>query len=58
MTRKLYDIQGNYGQGWESVCCEDSRHEALDRLREYNDNERTYPHRIIVVHERLESPTD
>lgn len=33
-----YDIQGNYGQGWETECTESTRAEALQRLREYREN--------------------
>jgi hypothetical protein len=44
-----YDVQGNYGQGFETVCSEDSRKEALVRLREYRENEPEYPHRIVRV---------
>lgn len=34
-----YEIQGNYAHGWECVCSEDNRREALQRLREYRENE-------------------
>lgn len=42
-----WDIQGNYGQGWETVCSEDKRADALERLREYRENESQYSHRIV-----------
>lgn len=45
-TRDEWVVQGNYGQGWEDVCAEDSRRAALVTLREYGDNERQYPHRL------------
>lgn len=48
-TRKTvdeYEVQGNYGQGWETVTTESTRTEARQRLREYNENE-AYPHRLI-----------
>lgn len=57
-TRTLYDVQGAYGQGWESLTCELSRREALDRLREYNREEGSYPHRIIVLTEYIDTPAD
>lgn len=41
-----WEVQGNYGQGWECVCTEETRKEALARLREYNANEFS-PHRIV-----------
>ena len=31
-------IQGNYGHGWEDECCEETRREAHERLREYREN--------------------
>jgi hypothetical protein len=32
-------VQGNYGcHGWEDETCEDTRKEALQRLREYREN--------------------
>ena len=30
-----YEIQGNYGQGWETECIEDTWKEAKERLKEY-----------------------
>jgi hypothetical protein len=46
-TYDQYEIQGNYGQGWEAVCAESTRKEARARLKEYNENEPQYPHRIV-----------
>lgn len=39
-------IQGKYGFGWEDLCEEEDRKEARQRLKEYNENEPQYPHRI------------
>lgn len=39
-------VEGNYGQGWEEVTAEESRAEAIQRRREYDENEPQYPHRI------------
>lgn len=50
----VYVIQGNYGQGWEDVTEEDHVLEAHERLKEYNENEKEYPHRKIVRHVRLD----
>jgi len=41
-----YEVQSNYGQGWECVTTEETRKEAREQLRCYNENE-PYPHRII-----------
>lgn len=35
-------IQGNYGYGWEDLCCY-----YKGALKEYNMNERGFPHRVI-----------
>ena len=55
-TRKTvdeYEIQGNYGQGWEMVTTEETRKEARVQLKCYNDNE-PYAHRIIKKRVRIE----
>ena len=43
-----YSVQGYYGpeHGWEDVCEEETHAEAQDRLREYDENEPQYRHRI------------
>ena len=41
-----YEVQGNYGQGWECVTTEETRKAAREQLKCYNDNE-PYPHRIV-----------
>lgn len=38
-TEDVWDVEGNYGHGWECVTRETSRAEAKDRLKEYRDNE-------------------
>lgn len=38
-TRDEYELQGDYGQGWECLTTEDTRSEARARLREYAANE-------------------
>ena len=43
-----YEVQGNYGQGWEMVTTEDTPIEAKQRLKEYNENEPQYPHKIVM----------
>lgn len=43
----LYIIQGRYGSRWEDETAEETRAEALERLREYRDNMPEYQHRLI-----------
>lgn len=47
-TQDEFAVQGNYGQGWEDVTCEDTRPEARARLKEYRENEPQYNHRLIT----------
>ena len=53
-TRDEYELQGNYGQGWEALTTEETMREAKERRREYIENEggnyRIKRHRV-----RLES---
>ena len=46
-----YAVQGYYSRhyGWETVCEEETRAEAIGRLREYDENEPQYAHRIRRV---------
>ena len=44
-----YEVQGNYGYGWELETTEVSRTEALKRLKEYRENAPEAPHRIKKV---------
>jgi hypothetical protein len=46
-TEDEYEVQGNYGQGFECVTTEELYREAKNRLREYNENEPQYTHKII-----------
>jgi len=49
-----YEIQGNYGQGWECITTEETRKAAREQLRCYSENE-AYPHRIIKKRVKIES---
>lgn len=49
MTTYEYEVQGNYGSGWECVTIEDSREDAEAMLADYDANEPQYPHRIKRV---------
>lgn len=46
-----WHVQGNYGgvAGWETLTIEETREEAEQMLKDYNDNETGYPHRIRKV---------
>lgn len=47
VTKNEYEIQGKYGSAWEIVTTEETKPEARKRLKEYNENEPMYAHRII-----------
>lgn len=44
-----YEIRGNYESGWECVNTETTKEDARRSLREYNENEPQYPHKIVRV---------
>jgi hypothetical protein len=46
-TKDEYAIQGNYGTRWEDVTVDETYKEARQSLKDYNDNEPQYPHRLI-----------
>ncbi len=52
-TRDEYNIEGLYCHGWEVVCCEDTRREARERLREYRENEPGMAFRIKKARVKL-----
>lgn len=45
-TRDEYEVQGDYGQGWECVDTQLTLKEAHVSLKAYDENE-AVPHRII-----------
>lgn len=49
MKKYEFDIQGDYGQGWETETTEETLKDAKERLKEYNINCPQYPHRIKKV---------
>ena len=54
-TTDEYEVQGFYGAlGWEMVTTEETRKQAKERLREYNENE-PYPHRIVKKRINIEA---
>ena len=45
-----YNLQSNYGQGWETECFEYTLKEARQQLRTYRENS-PYPVRIVGARE-------
>ncbi|MEI6296188.1 MAG: hypothetical protein WCO84_00900 [bacterium] len=56
-TKDEWEIQGYYENiyGWERVTTEETRKEAREMLKCYNENEKNVAHRIIKKRVRLES---
>jgi hypothetical protein len=52
-TVDSWEVQGNYGQGWECVTAEETYKEAKARIKEYRDNEHV-PFRLKFKRERIE----
>lgn len=46
MNNIEYNIEGNYGYGWEMVMCEDNFLDARQRIKEYKENEPNISFRI------------
>lgn len=48
-TQDIWTIQGKYDRitGWEDLTSEDTYKQARQRLKEYNENESGYPHKIV-----------
>lgn len=46
-----YEVQGDYGQGWEMVTTEDNPRAAKESLRTYRENEPGIPFRTKRVKE-------
>lgn len=47
-TKLTFVVQGNYGSRWEDVTEEEDYANLKRSLKEYDENEPQYPHRIIV----------
>jgi hypothetical protein len=54
-TKMLWVVQGNYGygHGWEDVTAAENWKEAKGYLRDYRENERGVPFRVIRRRERI-----
>jgi len=50
-----YEIQGNYGQGFECVTTEETRAAAKEQLKTYRENEPQYSHRIVKKRVKIEN---
>ena len=46
-TKDIYIIQGYYSLGWEDLTIEETLIDAKQCLKDYNDNEFSFPHRMI-----------
>ena len=47
-----FEVQGNYGQGWEMVTTEETKEAADEQKRTYDENEPGTPHRVKRVEAR------
>lgn len=50
-----YEIQGNYGQGFECVTTEENRKAAREQLKCYRENEPSVAHRIVKKRVKIEN---
>ena len=48
-TKDEWEIQGNYGHGWEMVTTEETYRQAREQLKCYRENDPGTPHRIKCV---------
>lgn len=48
-----YDIQGDYGHGWETVTSEDNLKDARQTIKDYRENEPGIPFKLKRVKEKL-----
>ena len=53
-----FDIQGNYGQGFETVTTETTKEDARKQLACYRENEPQYSHRIRRTKEDITSSSE
>jgi hypothetical protein len=50
---RQYEVQGDYGQGFECACTESTFKEAKEQAKLYRENEPQYSHRIIKKRVRV-----
>lgn len=53
-TVDVWELQLDYGFGWEKTLTEYTRKEARERLKEYRENQPQYPARIVKKRVRKE----
>lgn len=53
-TKDIFIVEGFYFGEWEEETSENTRKEAIDRLKEYRLNMPEYPHRLIKKREKRE----
>jgi hypothetical protein len=54
LTKYLFTVQGFYYGQWEDETTEETRIEALCRLKEYRTNMPEYIHRLVKTKEETE----
>ena len=52
-TIDTWELQLNYGYGWEYTLTEFTREEARARLKEYRENQPQYPARLVKKRVRI-----
>jgi len=52
-TKDIWIIQGYYGIFWEDLTIEETRKEAREQLKCYNENEPGIAHRIVKTREKI-----
>ena len=53
-TKDEFHVQGYYAGQWETVTIEESRREAYEMRKCYDENEKGYPHMIVKKRVKLE----
>lgn len=54
-TIDTWELQLNYGYGWEYTLTEYTKKEARERLKEYRENQPQYPARLVKKRVRKEA---
>jgi hypothetical protein len=53
-TTDVFTVQGLYFGAWEDETSENTRREAIERLKEHRENMPEYSHRLIKTREKIE----
>lgn len=51
-TVDVFEVQGDYGQGWECVYGSYDRKDARARLAEYRENDPKHSYKLVKVREK------